>query len=200
MADSTTNVFQIKPFDNCDGCNLKVKLAVRKFDGVNLEATDPENGIFTISTNEHPEAIRAALQRKFSKKTIILLPKKKPRNSSVHQSRSCVASREGSVDFKGMTGMLMTLPQAERIQSLECRQDVLRVKYYERQSVISTAVAHIEEDMSGFVPPPRATKPSAPPVPLTTEDYAYGYPVSGSYARSTTPEDDDYPDCRCTIM
>ncbi|KAI3519903.1 hypothetical protein L1887_09123 [Cichorium endivia] len=198
MGGSTTNVFQIKPFDNCYGCNRMVKKAVHKFHGVNLEATDPDNGIFTISTNEHPEAIRAALQRKFSKKTIILLPKKKPHNSSVHQSRSCVASREGNVDFKGMTGMLMTLPQAERIQSLEYRQDVLRVNYYERQSVISTAAAHIE-DMSGFVPPPRATKPSAPPVPLTTEDYAYGYPVSGSYARSTNGED-DYPDCRCTIM
>ncbi|KAI3780920.1 hypothetical protein L2E82_10913 [Cichorium intybus] len=190
MAGSTASVFQIKPFHNCDGCNLKVRMAVRKFDGVKLVATDPENGIFAISTNDHPEAIKGALQRKFRKKSVILLPKK----NTVHQSRSCVD------DFKDMTGMLMTLPQAGRIQRVEFRQDLLTVDYYERQSVISNAAAasHIE-GVSGFAPPPRATNPTAPPVHFATESYGYGYPVGGSYARSTTPED-DYPDCRCSIM
>ncbi|KAI3515267.1 hypothetical protein L1887_14090 [Cichorium endivia] len=190
MAGSTANVFQIKPFHNCDGCNLKVRMAVRKFDGVKLVATDPENGIFTISSNDHPEAIKAALQRKFRKKSVILLPKK----NIVRQSRSRVD------DFIDMTGMLMTLPQAERIQRVELRQDLLTVDYYERQSAIFNAAtpAHIE-GVSSFVPPPRATMPTAPPVALRTETYGYGYPVGGSYVQSTTPED-DYPDCRCSIM
>ncbi|XP_023757227.1 uncharacterized protein LOC111905732 isoform X2 [Lactuca sativa] len=147
---TSTSVFQITPFENCDECISKVRRAVRQIGGLKLIGMDPEK------------------------------------------------AGSSTVDFRDMTGMLMTLPEAGRVRRVECRQDVLRVDYYETPSMISNAAA---ADVSGFVPvpvPPTSTKPSAPPM---TTPYN-GYPVNGwPYAdHYTTPQKDDYPDCACTIM
>ncbi|CAI9273636.1 unnamed protein product [Lactuca saligna] len=74
MATSVTSDVQVIPFHNCKGCIDKMKKAFRKLNGVELIGMDPEIGIFTISTLENLEGIRAALQKKFRKKSIILLP------------------------------------------------------------------------------------------------------------------------------
>ncbi|KAI3519901.1 hypothetical protein L1887_09121 [Cichorium endivia] len=75
MATSATTCdLQVIPFHNCKGCIDKVKTAVGKLIGVKLTEVDPEIGKFTISTLVNPELIRAALQKRFRKKTIILLP------------------------------------------------------------------------------------------------------------------------------
>ncbi|KAL7614987.1 heavy metal-associated isoprenylated plant protein 1 [Lactuca sativa] len=75
MATSaTTSDVQVIPFHNCKGCIDKMKKAFRKLNGVELIEMDPEIGIFTISTLENLEGIRAALQKKFRKKSFIVLP------------------------------------------------------------------------------------------------------------------------------
>lgn len=75
MATSATTCdLQVIPFHNCKGCIDKVKSALRKINDVELTEMDPEIGTFTISTLVNPEVIRAALQKSFRKKTIILLP------------------------------------------------------------------------------------------------------------------------------
>lgn len=196
MATSATTIdLQILRFHNCGRCIHKVKRALRKIQGVRLIESDPENGIFTISTVvKNTDEIRADLQKKFDNKTIILLPKKKPINSSAHQSNSCVRSREGSVDdFMDMTEMLTKLPGAERLKSVELGQNVLKVKYYEKQP-INSSFENVPLARFEYVTPPFGSEPSAPLLPVM-ESCVYGYPV-GSYGYSTTSTD-DYTHCCC---
>ncbi|CAI9273637.1 unnamed protein product [Lactuca saligna] len=192
---TSTSVFQITPFENCDECISKVRRAVRQIGGLKLIGMDPEKGILIISSKRHePETIRAALEPNFQNKSIILLQNK--HSSGVNVNRD--EAGRSTVDFRDMTGMLMTLPEAGRVRRVECRQDVLRVDYYEKPSMISNVAA---ADVSDFVQvsvPPTSTKPSAPPISTPYN----GYPVNGwPYAdHYTTPQKDDYPDCACTIM
>ncbi|PWA82579.1 Heavy metal-associated domain, HMA [Artemisia annua] len=75
MATSTKYELQIIPCDMCNGCINKVKKVLRRLVGVKLLTTDFENEKFTISSVfEHPEVIKFALEKKFRRKRVILLP------------------------------------------------------------------------------------------------------------------------------
>ncbi|KAI3519906.1 hypothetical protein L1887_09126 [Cichorium endivia] len=94
---------------------------------------DPEIGKFTISTTKHPDAIKYALERAFSKKKVILFenPKHQSQPRSIHNHQNVIINNNinhiyqvspptpRTTNFDDMARALATVSHVQGLQSLE---------------------------------------------------------------------------------
>ncbi|KAI3721168.1 hypothetical protein L2E82_32174 [Cichorium intybus] len=129
MTTSKTIVLQIDQFCNCEGHVQQVKDTFCALGGVKLLKMDPEIGKFTISTTKHPDAIKYALERAFSKKKVILFenPKHQSQPRSIHNHQNVIINNNHiyqvtpprTTNFDDMARALATISHVQGLQSVE---------------------------------------------------------------------------------
>ncbi|GKD86812.1 heavy metal-associated domain, HMA containing protein, partial [Tanacetum coccineum] len=155
---------RIVNFHNCYGCTRKVRKALRKIGGVELVAFDPENGNALVASAELPEVIRYALEAKIKKKVILV-------------SQEVVMPMNQTFD-----------PQGLGLDSVEY-SNMVRLNFNHRDRPFRPQSRgnnhfHMEDvnyEYANPQPLPQAptwasTEPSAPPMPSSEDEIAYGYP------------------------
>ncbi|KAL4576248.1 hypothetical protein LXL04_012339 [Taraxacum kok-saghyz] len=214
-----TIIVQIDGFCNCNGCIQKVKKTLRDLGGVKLLAMNPELGEFIISTANHVDVIKFAIQQTFPKKDVIVSPKLSHPNqipTSITPQNPLPLVNPPNVHE--IAKALVTVSHAEGLESVEFKQsNTLKVKFRSRENQVnqpstsgssSSSYArgsggHFKDDGFGDVPglpppPPNASEPSAPLIPLS-EDYVYGYPADQLYGGRRSSKYDDPRGC-CAIL
>ncbi|GKD10750.1 heavy metal-associated domain, HMA containing protein, partial [Tanacetum coccineum] len=137
----------------------KVKKVLRRLAGVKLLTTDFENEKFTISSVvEHPEVIKFAIEQKFRRKRVILLPEINHPNPLVPTQYMPIPQNLSS---RGGNARVHDMPEA-------LVRNTLRINFTNNEYQQNTS------RNSPPLPPP-TTQPSAPPNP-TTQEYIYGAP------------------------
>nr|GFA97422.1 heavy metal-associated domain, HMA [Tanacetum cinerariifolium] len=199
MATSTKYELQIIPCDMCNGCIDKVKKVLRRLAGVKLLTMDFENEKFTISSvAEHPEVIKFAIEQKFRRKLVILLPEINHPNPLVLTQYIPIAqnlsSRGGNARrLQEMPEALVTLSQAQGLESGEFTQTItLRINFTNNEYQPNTS------RNSPPLPPPN-TQPSPPPNP-TTQEYVYGAPRISNTQDYVYRYPSEYCNDYCTII
>ncbi|KAI3809044.1 hypothetical protein L1987_25011 [Smallanthus sonchifolius] len=181
-------------FHNCDGCSRKVRIALHRI-GVELVGFDPGTGSVTISTSEHPEVIRYALERQLKKSVVIL-------------SRYLVTAYQNPNPNPIVSHQI---PSHRALDLQEIGQVVFRLAHDqlhprvtppvvmpERGGYISVQIRDVDVEYAPPRSPPwAATEPTAPLMPMA-EQTVYGYPPD-YYGISTTRKHDDSNGC-CTIL
>lgn len=202
---TTTKVdFQIVPLYNCTKCIRKAEKTLCGFDGVELLDVDSENGKFTIKTTKNPEEIRAALQRKFARKSVFLSNIINHSNPSSALMNPRNSSIQGPLNYHDMEA-LVAVARANGAQSVEFRQSSTIIFNFKNQPTTSGTAMNAWDSKDGGYgdvndappppPPPRQYQPTTsdygyapPPPPRTTsgkplipmaqaQGYVYGYPI-----------------------
>ncbi|KAL4576252.1 hypothetical protein LXL04_012343 [Taraxacum kok-saghyz] len=200
----------IDGFHNCDGCARKVRTTLRRFHDLQLVNLDRESGNVTVSTAEHPETIRYALQRRLKKPIVIVSTSQNPNSVA----SSLVPAQHG-FDLQGLgeivLGMSQVLDGVEITHTNGFKINFIRrenppiARAEPRANISSYGGVHIEEADVEYAPrrpTPRAppwpvAEPSAPLIPVEKEE-VYGYPPE-FYGFSATDRHDRRDGC-CSVM
>ncbi|GKF05637.1 hypothetical protein Tco_0036305 [Tanacetum coccineum] len=168
-------------------------MVLHQLDGVKLVAFDPMSGKITISTSKHPEVIKDVMERRTTKKVLILSQEINPGNQSNINVQDLAET------------MLRRLSQAEGLNNIELVGDLnsnsFRLSFNHHLPDFSNSAYAVDSDNELFPHAMRTTLESSATQshPATADQVpVYGYP-SEFYGMCATCGHDHTSKC-CTIM